>query len=190
MVDAAGEQRDVFERYRKYLRVLVEIQTSGRLKHKLDLSGVVQQTMFEAYLAVVEGTPADLTDPLPWLRRLLANNLTDEIRRLQSGKREVRREVSLEQQLEQSSLRIEGFLADDRSSPMDKLIQQERVLRLTAALCGLAESQREAIILQHWHGYSLQQIADHMGRTPMAVAGLLKRGLRTLRDDFLDTQST
>jgi DNA-directed RNA polymerase specialized sigma24 family protein len=36
-------------------------------------------------------------------------------------------------------------------------------------------------VLQHWQGWSLADIAEHMGRTPAAVAGLLKRGLSQLR---------
>jgi DNA-directed RNA polymerase specialized sigma24 family protein len=36
-------------------------------------------------------------------------------------------------------------------------------------------------VLQHWHGFSLAEIGQHMGRSPAAVAGLIKRGLRQLR---------
>ena len=189
MADADTPRRELFEQYRSYLRVLVEIHASAGVKHRLDLSGVVQQTMLDAHLAIVAGTPVDLEDPLPWLRRLLANNLTDEVRRLQASKRSLEREVSLEQQLQQSSIQMEAFLAADQSAPVDRLIRQERILRLTAALCRLSEPQRIAIILQHWHGHSLQQIADRLERTPMAVAGLLKRALRTLREDLQDLQS-
>ena len=35
--------------------------------------------------------------------------------------------------------------------------------------------------MQHWHGCSLAEIGAHLGRTPAAVAGLIKRGLRQLR---------
>ena len=44
-----------------------------------------------------------------------------------------------------------------------------------------ANAQREALVLQHWEGWSLAQIGDHLGRTPAAVAGLIKRGLKQLR---------
>jgi RNA polymerase sigma-70 factor (ECF subfamily) len=50
------------------------------------------------------------------------------------------------------------------------------------ALAQLSPAQREALILQHWHGWTLAQIGAHMNRTPAAVAGLLKRGLRQLRE--------
>ena len=50
----------------------------------------------------------------------------------------------------------------------------------------MPDAQRESLILQHWHGYSLQQIAEQLGRSPVSVAGLLKRALRTLRERFAD----
>ena len=52
----------------------------------------------------------------------------------------------------------------------------------------LAESQREALVLQYWHGWTLAQIAQRLGRTPAAVAGLLKRGLKTLRHELRDEE--
>jgi RNA polymerase sigma-70 factor (ECF subfamily) len=55
---------------------------------------------------------------------------------------------------------------------------------VTAALDRLPEAQRAAIVLQTWQGWSLGDIAVHMGRTTDAVAGLLKRGLRQLREDL------
>jgi DNA-directed RNA polymerase specialized sigma24 family protein len=46
----------------------------------------------------------------------------------------------------------------------------------------LPEAQREAIVLHYWQGCSLaEKEAQQLGRTPAAVAGLLHRGLRTLR---------
>ena len=53
-----------------------------------------------------------------------------------------------------------------------------------AALHALPEAQREALVLQHWHGWTLNRIAKHLNRTPAAVAGLLHRGLRQLRADL------
>jgi len=46
----------------------------------------------------------------------------------------------------------------------------------------LPPAQRIALVLQHWHGWPLSRIAEHLERTPAAVAGLLKRGLRQLRE--------
>ena len=61
-------------------------------------------------------------------------------------------------------------------------MQHERAVQLAAALAQLPDAQREALVLQHWHGWTLAQIGEHLDRTPAAVAGLLKRGLRQLRE--------
>jgi RNA polymerase sigma factor (sigma-70 family) len=53
--------------------------------------------------------------------------------------------------------------------------------RLAEALATLHEAQREALVLRHCQGLSLAAISQHLGRSPAAVAGLLKRGLRELR---------
>jgi RNA polymerase sigma-70 factor (ECF subfamily) len=168
-------------RFRAYLRFLAEAQVDPRLKAHVDLSGLVQQTLLEAHEAV-QATSVSVT--LPWLRKILANNLTDEVRRLRTGKRDVRRERSLVQSIEHSSLRLEALLQDNSPAPDDHIAQQEQVLQLSEALQRLPDSQREALVLQAWQGWSLAEIAEQMHRTPQAVAGLLKRGLRQLRRDM------
>ncbi|OAI57721.1 hypothetical protein AYO47_01640 [Planctomyces sp. SCGC AG-212-M04] len=172
------------EKYRGYLRVLVETQSSPANRALIDLSGIVQQTLFEAHKAVSEGHQIHGDAILSWLRQILAHNLADEIRRLHAKKRARLREVSLQRQLDHSSLQLESLLADSAQQPIDRLLRDEQVLALTAAMLRLPDAQRESLILQHWHGYTLQQIAVALDRTPVAVAGLLKRGLQTLREHF------
>jgi RNA polymerase sigma-70 factor (ECF subfamily) len=163
------------------LKFLAESQSDSRLSPHADLSGVVQQSLLEAHKAASEGK---VNVTLPWLRRILANNLTDEIRRLHSNKRDVRRERSLASAIEQSSIQLEAMLNDSLPSPSDNFVQQEDVLMLSAALDRLPETQRQALVLQVWQGWTLAQIAEHMGKTQQAVAGLLKRGLRQLRQEM------
>ena len=77
-----------------------------------------------------------------------------------------------------------------RSASMAHLIRwhphEEQVLQLSAALDQLPEAQREALILRHFHGQSLAQIAQQLDRSHAAVAGLLKRGLHQLRERLQD----
>jgi RNA polymerase sigma-70 factor (ECF subfamily) len=56
------------------------------------------------------------------------------------------------------------------------------LLRLADALRQLPEPQREAIFWHHLQGCSLSETATRLGRTDAAVAGLLHRGLRKLRE--------
>jgi RNA polymerase sigma-70 factor (ECF subfamily) len=52
---------------------------------------------------------------------------------------------------------------------------------LAEQLAGLPEIQREVLLLRHCQGWSLNEIAAHLGRTRAAVASLLRRGLQQLR---------
>jgi RNA polymerase sigma-70 factor (ECF subfamily) len=93
----------------------------------------------------------------------------------------------LQASIEHSSQRLEALLAANGSAPGARLERQERAVRLAAALSRLPEAQREALVLQHWQGWSLAEIAEQMGRTRAAVAGLLKRGLSQLRVEMQDS---
>jgi RNA polymerase sigma-70 factor (ECF subfamily) len=119
---------------------------------------------------------------MAWLRRILANNLADELRKLAAGKRDLGRERPLEAELDRTSARLAGWLAADQSSPSEQAQRNEQELALAEALAELPQAQREALVLQHWHGWSMAEIAVHLGRTRAAVAGLIKRGLQQLRE--------
>jgi RNA polymerase sigma-70 factor (ECF subfamily) len=184
MSDDSATSECGLERYRDYLRCLADASLDRRLQGKVDLSGVVQQTLFEAHVAHGEVVNQPSVQQKAYLRRALANNLNDEIRKLHTGKRDVRRERSLEAAIEQSSVNLEVLLAGDDSSPGARVAREERALVLAAALARLPEAQREAIVLQHWHGRSLAEIAEDLGRTRDAVAGLIRRGMRQLRAEI------
>jgi RNA polymerase sigma-70 factor (ECF subfamily) len=182
--DRKGQSR--LEHYRQYLELLVRMQLDRRLLGKIDLSGVVQQTMLEASQATSDKEHQDPDRFAAWLRRILANNLGDEVRKLKTGKRDVTRERSLEAALEQSSQRLEMWLADGQSSPSVRAQRHERTLELSAALTRLPDAQREALLMRYFQNLSLAQIASRLDRSHSAVAGLLKRGLQQLRDQLKD----
>src|SRR5436309_2972791 len=99
------------ERFREYLGLLARLQLGARLQGKVDLSGVVQQTLLEAHQAK-ERLPDNAEERIvAWLRQILANNLRDEIRKLGAAARDVGRERSLEADLDDSSSRLESWLA-------------------------------------------------------------------------------
>ncbi len=176
-------QGDDLERFRAYLGLLARMEVSPRLRDRIDLSGVVQQTLLEAHQSLKE-QPArerDSRATATWLRSILGHNLADALRKLMAGKRDVRREWSLDAALDQSASRLEHWLAVAQSSPSQRAIRNEELLRMAEHLAELPESQRLAIELHHLRGMPLAEIAAELGSTKAAVAGLLHRGLKTLR---------
>jgi RNA polymerase sigma-70 factor (ECF subfamily) len=174
------------ERLRAYLRLLAEESLARVGPLGFDPSDIVQQTLLDAhrdrdrFRGRVEG------EWLAWLRRLLACNFADAVRAQGRAKRDAGRVVSLEQALDASSARLESWLAADQSSPSERAVRNEEILRLVEALDRLPEANRRALVLRHCRGLSLAEISAELGRTPQAVAGLLKRGLAELRELFPD----
>jgi RNA polymerase sigma-70 factor (ECF subfamily) len=84
---------------------------------------------------------------------------------------------------------VEEWLAVEQTSPSQGAEQHEETLRLAEALAKLSDAQREVLVLQHWEGWSLAQIGEKMGRTPAAVAGLIKRGMKRLREQLREGET-
>ncbi len=176
------------DRFRSYLRLLARMELDRRLQAKLDPSDVVQQTLLQAHRArqAFRGqTDAELA---AWLRQILARNLAHAVRDFGREKRNVARERSLQAELEASSARLEAWLAADQSSPSQRAVRNELVLRMAEAIDALPEAQREAIELHYWQNWSLAEIGRHLGRSKPAVAGLLHRGLKTLKQQMQESE--
>jgi RNA polymerase sigma-70 factor (ECF subfamily) len=169
------------ERFLDYLRLLARLQLGPQPQARVDASDVVQQTLLEAQQKLRAFRGRSEAELAAWLRQILAHNLADAFRALGRAKRDVHRERSLEAALHESSARLEAFLAAEQSSPSQQAQRNEQVVRLAQALGQLPEAQREAVVLRHLQGQSLAAIAQHLGRTPAAVVGLLQRGLKALR---------
>ena len=170
------------DRYRPYLHLLARLNLADRLRAKVDPSDVVQQTLLQAHLNLAAFRGHSEAELAAWLRRILANQLAHLGRDFGRAKRDVAAERSLEAELGASSARLGDWLAAAQSSPSQRAARDEDAVLLAAALAELPEAQREALVLQHWHGLSLTEIGARLERTPAAVAGLIKRGVRRLRE--------
>jgi RNA polymerase sigma-70 factor (ECF subfamily) len=177
--ETEGAGREL-ERYRAYLCLLARLQIGPRLRSKFDPSDVVQQTLLEAF-ARREQFRGGEAERAGWLRQILAHNLADACRAFGQARRNVGREQPLGPALQESSERIESWLAAEQSSPSRRAERHEEALRLAEALAELPEDNREALVLHYFQGEPLAEVARHLGRTPASVAGLLKRGLKQLR---------
>jgi RNA polymerase sigma-70 factor (ECF subfamily) len=178
---APDEAGRLLERFRAYLRLLARLHLAPQLRGKLDPSDVVQQTLLQAYQALDQFRGRSEAEWAAWLRQILAHNLARAVRDFGRARRDQAREQPLQAALDASSARLGAWLAADQSSPSERAEQGEEALRLAEALEQLPEAQREALVLQHWQGLSLAEIGEHLGRSPEAVAGLIKRGLKQLR---------
>jgi RNA polymerase sigma-70 factor (ECF subfamily) len=173
------------ERYRSWLGLLARLQVAPRFRAKFDASDVVQQTLLEA----VRGWPQFRGDTqaelAAWLRQILGHVLLHEVRRYGGAqRRDVSREVSLEQALAESSRRLGAALEAPGSSPSERAGRHELELRLADALARLPADYAEVILLRNVEGLPHEEVAHRMGRGVGAVRMLWVRALARLRQEL------
>ncbi|MEO0668467.1 MAG: RNA polymerase sigma factor [Pseudomonadota bacterium] len=100
-----------------------------------------------------------------WLYRVVANLCTDRLRRRPRGP------VALDEVAEP---------ADPAPGAEEHLQAEARRSALAAALAGLPERQRLAVMLRHFDGATNPEIAERLGVSVEAVESLTARGKRAL----------
>jgi RNA polymerase sigma-70 factor (ECF subfamily) len=172
------------ERYRDYLVLLARLRLDPGLRGRVDPSDIVQETLLKAHRKRDQFRGRTEAEQLAWLRTMLMNQLADAARQLRP--RRGVRECSLEESLERASERLESVLAAEGDSPGRSAIRQERLLLLAEALSCLPEDQRTAVELKYIRDLPISQIGPIMGKSPPAVASLLYRGLKKLRERLIE----
>lgn len=176
----------VVAKYEPYLRMLARTQMRKAFQAKVGASDMVQQAMLQAVQGLDGFRGSTEAEFRGWLRQILARHICHLDRDMHRDKRDVRREQSMEQKLAQSSMRLEGLLAGDGPTPSQNVVLGEHVLKMADAVERLPEAQREAIRLHYLEGMKLAEVAEALGKTNGAVAGLLHRGMKTLRKELAD----
>jgi len=178
------------QREKDYLMAIATMGVPAHLRAKFDIEDVVQ----DAWLKVHQNNEAlqgrSTGERRAYLKTALASALADRIRHFDVQGRRAARERSLEAALDDSSARLEQFLAADQTSPSQRVSREEQLLRLVTALTSLPVDQRAAVHLHHLQRLSISETAETMNRSNDAVAGLLRRGMKTLRDRLKERERT
>ena len=180
MPSAPGGSNRSLESFREYLRLLARMNMDPRFQGRIDPSDLVQQTLLKAHEKQDQFRGKTDAERAAWLRTILANQMADALRnfRRQQGARE----LSIERALEESSARLDAWVTAERSSPSQRIVDQERLLEMADAMARLPGDQRIALELRHLQGLSVPAAAQRMGKTPASVASLLYRGMKALRE--------
>ncbi len=182
--DRLGE---LLERYRSYLQRLARSQIDSKLRSKISESDLVQETMLSAYRDVTKFRGHTERQFAAWLRQILLHRLHYYVQRyVVAGKRDVRRECSLDE-FDDSQPRTNGLgreprtLVDPSLSPAAILIRQEDSCLLAQHLARLPEDYRAVVILRSFHSLGFSEVAAKLGRSEGATRMLWVRAVSKLR---------
>jgi RNA polymerase sigma-70 factor (ECF subfamily) len=152
-----------------------------RLRVKLDVEDLLQDVWLEAYRDIGRFRGSTEGEFLCWLRRILDAILLNQVRHyFGTGRRNLRLERRLAI-VADSTGRLERDPVAPDTSPTQRAVRRERVVRLEEAIGRLPAPYREVIVLRQIDGLSFPEIARRLGRTEDSVKNMWVRALRQLR---------
>ncbi|MBU0640101.1 MAG: sigma-70 family RNA polymerase sigma factor [Planctomycetes bacterium] len=182
---AAGGDAEALQRlivhYQRTLLGVVAGRIDARLRRHIDPHDVLQ----DAYVAVFKQTTLPQFEGpqhfYKWIEQIALNRLTDMQRSRRRQKRDVLREVH-ESQVQAAS--YDGLferMATTESTPSRKVAREEAIAAVMTSLARLGDEQREVVRLRVFKDLPVAEIAERLGKTDVAVYGLFRRGLNSLR---------
>lgn len=144
----------------------------GYLHEHEESLDAVQEAFIKIYRARATWEPR--ANPFTWAYRIVANHCIDMLRKRRGDT------YSLDQENEDGRTRqIEDTGADN---PLDVQVRREEAEQVREAIMRLPDRQREVLILRHYEGLSLQEIAEAQDCALGTVKSSLHRALANLKD--------
>src|SRR5262245_1006218 len=153
-----GAQDRLVSRYLPILKRLAHGRLPARARDLSDPDDLVPVTLIRALDHIETFEARSEGSFVPSMRRMLVNQIRDEIRRVS------RRPDCVD---------LGDDVAGREPSPLEEAIGAETAERYEAALERLTEEQKEAVILRLELGYNYQQIADALGHGSSNAARMM-----------------
>ena len=171
--------------YGERVRRIIRLRMGKELRVKLDSMDVVQDTLFSALEGLGDFTYKNEGDFLRWLARITQNELRDNLDKLYTDKRDIRKEVRPE---DYGPTTGSGFVGNpgpiQATTPSVILSKKEDLNKLEKAMDQLKPDYREVIVLAKIEGLSYKEIADKLGKSIDSVGHLLSRAMVALTEIF------
>lgn len=184
-VEALGELCNL---YRNYMRMVVRTGLGPKLRERVELSDVVQETLVEVIRQFPQFTGQNEAALVGWLRRLVGQKLADLGRYHSRAKRSAGGpDVPLDAAWDlpggegSHGGKLLDMLALSQTSPSEAASHRELTVLLADALAALPEAEAEVLWLYHAENLSFEGIGDRMGVSRKSIRGIWARGLKSLK---------
>lgn len=168
----------LLEQHLAALHAYVRVRLGRALRSKEESRDLVQSVCREVLTDFTRRDPSEPGRFREWLLHAAENKIRDRLRHWQRQKRDVALEVELDATRDgdrELSLQMAKL-----SSPSRDAIGREELARLEQAFARLPQDYRTAIVLARIEGLDHAQLAERLGRTPLATRSLLSRALARL----------
>ena len=171
----------LFRIYGDRILRLVRLRMGAELRSKMQSMDIVQDALICALRDLRLFTYTNDGDFLRWISKITENRIRDNIKQIHAGKRDVRKEMSLKHNRDDTSQinMIPNELAST-TTPSMIVSRREDLDRLEQALSELKPEYREIIVLTRIEGLSHKEAGKRISKSSEAVRMLLSRAMAAL----------
>lgn len=164
--------------YSERVRRIVRLRMGKELRPKLDSMDLVQDALVSALGGLGQFTYKNEGDFLRWLSKIAENTLRDNLDKLYTDKRDIRKEVrpdSFQRTMGTRFFRNAGPV--DATTPSVIMSRKEDLDKLEKAIDKLKPEYRQVVLLTKIEGLSYKEIGRKLGKSADAVGMLLSRAM-------------
>ncbi|MFC1794359.1 sigma-70 family RNA polymerase sigma factor [Planctomycetota bacterium] len=171
--------------YGERVRRIVRLRMGAELRSKLESMDLVQDALMCALRDLGDFTYRNEGDFLRWLTKIAENRLRDNIDKLHTDKRDIRREIRLDDRERTTGGVFVGTAGSiEATTPSVIMSRKEDLDKLEKAIDKLRPEYREVIMLAKIEELSYSQIGDRLGKSTGAVKMLVSRARMALVSAF------
>jgi RNA polymerase sigma-70 factor (ECF subfamily) len=171
--------------YGERVHWIVRLRMGTELRSKLESMDVVQDVLVSALRDLGDFKYKDEGDFLRWLSKIAENRLRDNVDKLHANKRDIRKEVRLDNRGPTTGGRFFGVRGPiHATTPSVIMSRKEDLDELAKAMDKLKPEYKEVIVLTKIEGLSYNEIADRVGKSDEAVRKLVSRAMAVLTSVF------
>lgn len=171
--------------YGERVRRIIRLRMGREIRPRLDSIDLVQDALVSALGGLKDFTYKNEGDFLRWLTKIIQNELRDNLDKIYTEKRDIRKEVRLENYGPTTG---GGFVGTpgliEATTPSVIMSKKEDLDKLEKAIDELKPDYREVIVLAKIDGLSYKEIADRLGKSIDSVGHLLSRAMVALTEVF------
>jgi RNA polymerase sigma-70 factor (ECF subfamily) len=155
------------------------------LRSQMDSMDLVQDALLSALEGLGDFTYKNEGDFLRWLAKIAQNALRDNLDKLHAAKRDIRKEIRLDNYRPTTGTGFVGIPGPiESTTPSVIMSRKEDLNKLEKAIDKLRPEYREVIMLAKIEELSYIQIGDRLGKSTGAVKMLVSRSIVALASAF------